>query len=510
MLDWAGDHPNVVFWLLVVVSLVASLQLPGAPSFANATVLRISIGVWCGIGAVLCVVVIGMAALAMLVAACVPRQPGFWLPRLLVVCRAIRLVFALAAGAFAVWALVSAIRCGIAFHYWLLDAFTTHPSSHYAHPQEPYVPWEFNVAGLAITIVVALLMMLALVPVCIDIAKLVRAMVGMSQFKKWATDHDSEATPPAAELWDGKAKPEVLLVSDLHGVSPGAHTLEGGKLDDDMRAFVINAIARLAPPLVIAAGDITDKGSDAAWTRVAEVFAGASRVIAAPGNHDVNFRDERTYGERIAAILDLDLTSDYGTSYTPEQVRRQCDAITRLDDVTPRTGAHVYPVLYEITALAMQVLVLNSNTRLSTSPVTNALGLVGPAQLAAAGDLLDETLGTDRGLALVVVIHHHIFLPPNAGPAAPFLVCQDAPQVLDFAMRRRASVLVHGHEHMPHTRTVTRDDHELLLVSLGSALYDASGPCAEIVQTPSVACLWREKGRFRATFIRSDTLASAA
>jgi 3',5'-cyclic AMP phosphodiesterase CpdA len=505
-----------MLWTLVVVAVVATSVLPEQPVFDGATVVHVAFPTWCAIGRLCCVGLLACVGGSALVAAFVPGHPGRALAITLVGCRLVRFVFAVAAAAFGCWAIVSAVRGGFALHDWLVELLTPKrsvdltPLHMYTPPPQPaHLPAAFNVMTMAAGGILVVAMVIAIVPMCRDLAKLIVGSIRVRQYVRWAKHHDRDASAPEARLWDRRRTTDILLVSDLHGTEPDGRTLEGDIEDAPMRAFVIDAIAKLQPKLVLAAGDITDNGAATAWDRMGEVFRSAPKAIVAPGNHDVNFKSRTSYLQHVGAMLDIDPDGDHATSYRASEVATSCAAVMRLDGIAAKRKERHYPVLYTDAALATHVLVFNSNERISTSPITNALGLVGSAQLADAATLLHDRAENERSFALIIVLHHHIFQPPRPSAADLFLICQDAGQVLEFAIAHGASVLVHGHEHMPHARTVQANGRELLVLSLGSALYAAKGPCADTVVAPSVVSLTRTEWGFSAAFVTPALLPSA-
>ena len=91
-------------------------------------------------------------------------------------------------------------------------------------------------------------------------------------------------------------------------------------------------------------------------------------------------------------------------------------------------------------------------------------------------------------------MHHHIFpwLRPNL--LDPLLTCVDAAAVLHFALQHRAQAIVHGHKHMPYVRVLEDAGRKLFIVSCGSALYPAKGPCEKEVGAPSCMGLLLKDG----------------
>ena len=146
-----------------------------------------------------------------------------------------------------------------------------------------------------------------------------------------------------------------------------------------------------------------------------------------------------------------------------------------------REGRSCYPALHADPELPLDLLLIDSNRRRATSPITNAIGYVGDRQLSLASDLLRGRRG--EGRHLIVVLHHHLALPrlsPGGLAGTYFQMCIDAASVLAFAREYRASAIFHGHLHMPYVLRPKADAAAPLIASCGSALFPAIGPNAAI------------------------------
>ncbi len=148
------------------------------------------------------------------------------------------------------------------------------------------------------------------------------------------------------------------------------------------------------------------------------------------------------------------------------------------------------PALYRARDVALDVLLLDSNRRISGWPVTNAIGFVGPEQIVKARALLAER-APDRALA--ILLHHHV-IPPRLSLTAPLLFCLDYEHVVDFARECGACVIVHGHTHQPFILS----GGELAVLSCGSARFKAAGRFADDVAEPSFYALRFEGNRMAA------------
>jgi hypothetical protein len=230
------------------------------------------------------------------------------------------------------------------------------------------------------------------------------------------------------------------------------------------------------------------------------LFPAHVRTVVAPGNHDVNFRQIgrlKTRLEVFAAMLNLDEDGRRKGSYDETDVASAVARLTGSASAPPRG----YPKWHEDDAIGVSVLVLNSNRRASSSPISNALGIVGPDQLKAARTHLAERNPRN---ALLFVLHHHILPASSPRLSDLFLVCMDAADVLALAFECNASAIIHGHKHMPYVREVRRGGRAVRLVSLGSALYPAEGPCAKVVVGPSVMSMKVANGAIESMAFLAD------
>ena len=289
---------------------------------------------------------------------------------------------------------------------------------------------------------------------------------------------------------------DVIIVSDLHITGPYSRTIEGDMEDTRMLRFLANVVAAEKPSAIVIAGDITDPGGPRAWEKAHAAFESFGLPIyAAPGNHDVHFGLLNTSPTRrtiFARIFNDSPIANFGLSYTDSDVR---DNLDKFNSEGKRVGATNFPVLYEDSNLRLNILVFNSNDYPSESPISNAIGEIG-GQLERAEKLL---AGRSQEFGLFVVLHHHIFKAPTASLRenfeARFLTCLDADAVLDLAEKHNADAVIHGHKHMPYVRDYHAGPRTFPIISCGSALYQADGPCREEVIGPSCFGLTLDHGR---------------
>jgi predicted phosphodiesterase len=267
----------------------------------------------------------------------------------------------------------------------------------------------------------------------------------------------------------------VILASDLHVTVEGEVTLEpeeAAKLIDPIRELKA-VIAIHQPSAVVVTGDLTDLGSEPQWDRVIKGLPGPYQLITLAGNHDYHFRHIASR-ERFPMF-------HFPASFSSADIDKKLRKINGTNVEAPK--------LYRTAAL--DILALDSNRRPSGWPLTNAVGNIGKEQLAKARGLLSNR---DRSRILIIALHHHV-IPPEFTIDAPFLLCLDRDQVVDFALQYGAQAIVHGHTHQPF---VYRHPAGLFIISCGSMRFNACGRFAQEVSTPSCYGLQLERGRIAA------------
>jgi 3',5'-cyclic AMP phosphodiesterase CpdA len=243
---------------------------------------------------------------------------------------------------------------------------------------------------------------------------------------------------------------DLLLFADLHitGTAGGRvlPTIDKSRPNDDSLRFVRNAVLRYRPKLVLIAGDITDTGDPSAWQRALTIANEIGvNVCCAPGNHDVSFRYLTNPGEY--RLFDQVLHTTNALRFEEGDTSRR---LAEFNEARPHQLDAPFPQLFEYDDLGIDVLVLDSNRCVSRSPLTNALGLVGHAQLWEAGLLLKRR--TTKEHSLILLLHHHVVKP--SGVLNQLLRCVDSEEALFFALQHRAKLVVHGHLHMPYLEGV--------------------------------------------------------
>jgi predicted phosphodiesterase len=263
--------------------------------------------------------------------------------------------------------------------------------------------------------------------------------------------------------------PDILVVSDLHFTSDGESTLEPGGIGDPA-ALLAKFLEETKAKVLIIAGDVTDTGSSEQWKAALLAFKelGKIELIAAPGNHDYHFRRISVPGFGDASFSQREVSS-------------------RLAQLMSTQEAN-FPRIRQCETSSVDVITLDSNTRRSGWPISNAIGYVGEDQLQRA-----RCLASTRCPArpLLILLHHHI-IPQDLSVDAPFLLCIDHEQVLRFALEVGASAVIHGHTHQPFICT---HKSGLIVISCGSLRFPAQGVFKTIVKGPSAYSISIEGGK---------------
>jgi len=186
----------------------------------------------------------------------------------------------------------------------------------------------------------------------------------------------------------------ILHVSDLH---------VGGREDPDVEAALGELAARVAPELVVASGDLSNRGRPAELERAHALLGGLGvPVLAVPGNHDLPY----TFPARFT------------------RPRATFEAVWGTAEPT-----YASPTL--------QVVGLDS-----ARPFRHQGGTVGSAQLARATERLG---GATPGACRVAVLHHHLLGAPWR--AARKFPLSHRDRVLETLAGAGAELILSGHIH---------------------------------------------------------------
>jgi 3',5'-cyclic AMP phosphodiesterase CpdA len=283
----------------------------------------------------------------------------------------------------------------------------------------------------------------------------------------------------------------VAHLSDTHAVGERyGFRVESGRSGPRGNERLRQALARLdeihaAQPLdvVLITGDLTDAGRSAEWAEFFDALAAyprlAERMIALPGNHDVNVVDRATparlelptsptkrlrqartmsalgmlQGSRLRVV-----ESDAGRlgPTLDDALRPHADDMAtfadrgsfRLSRSMARLWAATFPLVRPPeTDDGLGIVVLNSNAETHFS-FTNALGLVSADQARA----LDVALQQYPRACWIVALHHHVIEYPQRAKALSERIGTALINGSWFVRRlqRLAGrvVVMHGHRHI--------------------------------------------------------------
>jgi predicted phosphodiesterase len=295
-------------------------------------------------------------------------------------------------------------------------------------------------------------------------------------------------SPPKA----GAAALRVAHLSDLHLVGERyGYRMESGTHGPQGNRRISRALRRLAAihasaPVdhILVTGDITDDGTRGEWAEFLDLLRGypelRARLSFVPGNHDVNIVDRTNPGRldlpwsagvalrKLRVVLALDAiqgervhvvnraTGGLGPSLN-EYLRtgrrmERLRALAQNGAVRGRLEVHrIWDAIFPLVEPApiedgYGIILLNSNSRAYFS-LTNAIGVVDPAQLRA----LKAILRNSPGRAWAVLLHHQVIEYPEVSITlrdriglalvnAPDLLAALAPYVSRL-------VVFHGHRH---------------------------------------------------------------
>jgi predicted phosphodiesterase len=272
--------------------------------------------------------------------------------------------------------------------------------------------------------------------------------------------------------------PDLLIVSDLHISRHG--TLDSGLSADSMLLWLTDLVSTAKPRTVVLCGHVTDVSDDESWEVAARVIRSLGiPTVVIPGNHDVHFK--RLSADRpdswaryfVEFFMMYFYSSGEGVgSFSSEDVLTKLRTVSSFD-------IDEFPHLVSLVDLPVDILLLDSNRRGSSSAITNAIGYVGRDQLAKARRLVSRR----RTSALLIALHHHVI--PVLALETALLTCSDASEVVRFALEVGASAILHGHTHMPNIVRYSRGKETTLILSCGSALFPARGQLAKEIRFPS-------------------------
>lgn len=261
----------------------------------------------------------------------------------------------------------------------------------------------------------------------------------------------------------------IAIISDLHCHIPGGRRhgdsgdsgehiswIYAGAPRDVAENHPIEALRRLFPQgqrpvdLLVCPGDMTDRGCraglDLAWHAVHEIkhIVGATRVLAAVGNHDVDSR-------RIS-------------SSDPFALARQCrPRFPHRDDTTSRYWSDGF-FLTSTSADSFSLGVAVLNTVLGhTDSASAERGVFSERSLAALDEALHSEWATSHDTRLALMHHHPVLHSQPGADSSDVLATGDA--LIKTLQRHSFGLVIHGHRHHPR---VTRISSSLHIVAAGS------------------------------------------
>jgi hypothetical protein len=309
---------------------------------------------------------------------------------------------------------------------------------------------------------------------------------------------------PGDRVW------RVAHLSDIHVVGERyGFRIESGRAGPRGNDRFRQTLARLdaihaAQPLdvVLITGDLTDAGRSAEW---AEFFialeaypALAERVIALPGNHDVNVVDrssparmelqmsptkrlrqlrtisalERLQGGRVRVVDGGFLTEALAPHAAGMAAFADSGSPRRLSRALAEVWDAVYPmVLPPATPDGLGIIILNSNAETHFS-FTNALGVVSSAQakrIRVAAELYPQA-------CWIVALHHHLIEYPQKANALSMRIgtalVNGSLMIRQLQRLAGRAVIMHGHRHTDWIGQCGR----LLIVSAPSPVMAPGAP----------------------------------
>ncbi len=284
----------------------------------------------------------------------------------------------------------------------------------------------------------------------------------------------------------------VAHLSDLHLVGERyGYRMETGTHGPQGNGRFRDALGKLAAiheqtPLdrILVTGDITDAGTRAEWAEFIDLIRGyhelRERLSFVPGNHDVNIVDRTNPGRldlprsagpalrKLRFILALDAVQgdrarvvDHASGSLGPSLReylRQGKRVELLRDLAQRGAmrgrseiAKVWDGMFPLVEPARAedgcgLILLDSNAP-SNFSLTNAIGVVNPAQMRA----LTLVLRNSPGRAWIILLHHQVVEYPVLSIQLRErigLALVNAPDVLAAMAPYASRVLVlHGHRH---------------------------------------------------------------
>jgi 3',5'-cyclic AMP phosphodiesterase CpdA len=303
----------------------------------------------------------------------------------------------------------------------------------------------------------------------------------------------------------------IAHISDLHLVDPdidvaptplqklaaGIGATLGFKVDatpydDDALDALRIALRQLKPHAILVTGDLTNYGDAQSFEffrkklEAIKADCKADLVLAVPGNHD-------TLTERAAAIdkmgskaavvrwlraIDLvnDVTARLAKHFDDKGVARGMEFLTAyVTQIEPHYGIvdSAQPRVIPVGWGNIAVFLFNSNV--DSTFMANA-GRIGPKRYNRTLDALsDESRSADfDGAIKIALLHHHPISAPRAlDPSYErfYNWMKDGPLFVQFLNKHGFQLILHGHQHVPFTASISyqRAETPLHIVAAGAA-----------------------------------------
>lgn len=185
----------------------------------------------------------------------------------------------------------------------------------------------------------------------------------------------------------------IVHISDLH--------TGYAQFEKEILLNTINEINEMKPSATIITGDLTDQGFYREFVEAKKyIDMIKTPKIVVPGNHDA-----RNIGDRIFEEL-------IGKRYSTLELKEEAIKIIGLDSSEPDLGH----------------------------------GKIGRLQRKFMEDEIKDA--KERGLFIIIALHHHIISIPNTGRERNIL--SDAGDILLTLLQNDVNLVLSGHKHVPH------------------------------------------------------------
>lgn len=186
---------------------------------------------------------------------------------------------------------------------------------------------------------------------------------------------------------------KIVHISDLH--------TGYAQFREDLLLQTIDEINKIQPSAVVISGDLTDQGFYREFIEAKEyIDLIQPKTLIVPGNHDA-----RNIGDTVFEEL-------FGKRYSVLELKEEAIKIIGLDSSEPDLGH----------------------------------GKIGRLQKKFMEDEITDA--KEKGLFIIIVLHHHIISIPNTGRERNIL--SDAGDILLTILENNVNLVLSGHKHVPH------------------------------------------------------------